>query len=111
MTAFLPPEHQERLLTQLILEPITPYTVRSMQQFSRQLEEISRQGYAFECQESRIGGGCVAAPIFNHTGALIAAISTFWWFSQKPADSFTEFAEMVVAGAQEISQSLGWERK
>lgn len=111
MTAFLPQDDRKCLLARLSLDPVTSYTVTNLEQLTQQLEDVRRQGYAFENQESRVDGGCVAAPIFNHTGAVIAAISTFWWFSQKPSDSFAEFAELVVAGAQEISRTLGWEQK
>ncbi len=111
MTAFLPPENRQRLFAQLVLEPVTPHTVTSLQQFTKQLDEIRERGYAFENQESRIGAGCVSAPVFNHTGAVVAAISTFWWFSQKPGDSYPEVAELVMSGALEISCSLGWKHQ
>lgn len=109
MTAFLPLDNRNRMVSHLTFHPVTPYTVGNKEQFGQQLDEIRQQGFAFEREESRVGAGCVAAPIFNHTGAMIAAISCFWWFATMPADSYPQIAEMVVAGAQEISRSLGWE--
>ncbi|GAA2870890.1 IclR family transcriptional regulator [Paenarthrobacter ilicis] len=53
----------------------TATTVTNRTKLERQLEEIANQGYAVVRGEFEIGLTAVAVPVFNHTGAVIAAVS------------------------------------
>ncbi len=62
-------------LSTVMLEPYTPQTITSASAFRRQLAHAREQGFAVDDGEMEAGVHCVAAPIFDHTGAVVAAIS------------------------------------
>ena len=57
------------------LKPLTPYTIIDPQRLKRELAIVRRVGTAIESQEAVLGNACVAAPIFDADGQLVAAVS------------------------------------
>ncbi|MEV5835477.1 IclR family transcriptional regulator [Nocardia sp. NPDC052112] len=57
------------------LSALTPNTVIDAVRLTDELITIRREGVARDNQESRIGLSCIAAPIFDHRGRAIAALS------------------------------------
>jgi IclR family KDG regulon transcriptional repressor len=68
-------EKFRQLFSNSPLEVMTPYTITDLNQIWRQIEEANSQGYAYDEQEAVLGFNCVAAPIYNHVGQIIAAVS------------------------------------
>jgi IclR family acetate operon transcriptional repressor len=54
---------------------MTPYSITNPVVFIETLERIRRAGVSFDREEASIGLACVAAPIFNHNGSVLAAMS------------------------------------
>lgn len=73
--AHLAPEGLERYLHTVPLHRFTPHTIVDPERLQRALEIVRRQGFAEENQEMEEGVSCVAAPIFNETGKVVAALS------------------------------------
>lgn len=99
--------HRERVLR----DKLAPHTSRSITdpgELRAQLTEIRERGYALDWGEFESEVRCVAAPIRDHTGNAVAAISV-----SGPAQRMEpELAEgslisRVVAAADEISRTLG----
>jgi IclR family acetate operon transcriptional repressor len=70
------------------------------------LERIRAQGYAIEAGENEDGVGCVAAPLFDHSGQAVAAISV-----SSPEFRLTapdQHAPAAVMTANAISAVLGY---
>jgi IclR family transcriptional regulator, acetate operon repressor len=57
------------------LVQMTPYSITNPVMFIESLERIRRDGVSFDREEASIGLACVAAPIFNHNGSVLAAMS------------------------------------
>ena len=57
------------------LPALTAYSITNPVQFLETLERIRTTGVSFDSEEASLGLNCVAAPIFNHTGAPVAAMS------------------------------------
>ncbi|WP_434448347.1 IclR family transcriptional regulator [Lentzea sp. E54] len=53
----------------------TPRTVVTPGMLRRQLAAIRQTGVAYEFEESRIGLACVASPVLDHEGNVVAAVS------------------------------------
>ena len=69
----------------------------------RDLERTQRQGYATDNEEVEVGVRCVAAPVRDDTGGLIAALSL-----STPADRMKpQWGTLVRDTAEEISRALG----
>jgi DNA-binding IclR family transcriptional regulator len=57
------------------LRSVTPYTITDPTRLCAELAAVREIGLAFDRQESRLGLGCVAAPISDHRGRVVAAFS------------------------------------
>lgn len=87
----------------------TPNTITDRQDLNTHLELVATQGYAIEDEELDVGLRAVAAPIRNHTGFVVAAISL-----SGPSTRFdksrmsNELAPLVINAAKSISERLGY---
>src|ERR1044071_5155503 len=52
----------------------TPQTITDADKLKRALESVRQRGCAIEDEESEIGMRCIAAPIRNDTGDVVAAM-------------------------------------
>ncbi len=104
--AFLPPDHQEEMLTSLTYERFTKRTIVDRARFRKELGKILRRGYALDDQEAELGARCVAAPILNDAGKAIAAISVSGPVTRIGRDKIRAFAAAIGNGAKEISTGL-----
>jgi DNA-binding IclR family transcriptional regulator len=89
-------------------EALTPYTHTSAQPLLEELHLIRQRGYALDEQEHEIGVRCIAAPIRNHRGEVVAAISVAGPEYRMPETmTGSPMAEQVCASARAISRELG----
>ena len=73
--AFGPPEAPAALYGDRELERLTKRTLTTLAALEDDFKRIRRRGYALDNEEHEEGVGCVAAPVFDHTGRPCAAIS------------------------------------
>ena len=66
------------------------------------------QGWAMDHEEYEIGNRCIAAPIYDYCGEIVAAISASGSTIQIPDEKIPEIAEGVMQIAHEISRGLGY---
>ena len=109
MLAHQTPDACEALLSSMKLAPVTPYSITSMTKFRAHLENVRKQGYALDSEETEIGLCGVGAPLRDHTGEVIAAISV-----AMPAHRYNERGGDVMGpyireAALRISIELGFE--
>jgi DNA-binding IclR family transcriptional regulator len=89
-----------------------PYTAKSIQTFpelDRALAEVRERGYAVDRGERSPGTRCVAAPIRDKTGRVIAAISVSGPHERLPEERLPELAATVQEHASMISYRLGYD--
>lgn len=67
--------HIEEYLQFEKLQPYTKNTISNPQQFREELQRIRECGYAVDREETVMGIGCIAAPIFGSSNQVIAALS------------------------------------
>lgn len=53
----------------------TPKTISTKEALAKELEKVRLQGYAVDDEENEPQIVCVAAPIFDHEGKVVAAMS------------------------------------
>jgi IclR family acetate operon transcriptional repressor len=73
-----------------------------------ELPMIRARGYATDDEENAEGIRCVAAPIFDHTGRAMAAISISGPAVQIPTTLFPELGPIVRDAADGVSRRLGF---
>lgn len=97
-------ELDEALSTPLIR--LTPQTIVDRTFLRKELAEAARAGLAFEAEESSPEVCCVAAPVRDHQGRVIAALSIST-LTTRWAKSKDSLAAAAVDAAERLSQRLG----
>jgi DNA-binding IclR family transcriptional regulator len=107
LLAHLPEAERSRLLRKGLAK-LTPRSITEPHVLANQLDQIRASGVAFEAGESNPDVSCVAAPIRDHTGAVVAALSIsvpdMRWNQRSPA----EWAAFASEGAEQLSAELGY---
>lgn len=108
ITAFLPAHELAFLLDEYDFRPVTRYTISDRHTFEQDLDEVRIRGYAIDDQENELGGRCVGAPIFNHQGYPIAAISVSIPIQRLPVENIPQYGQQLIETAYKISRDFGF---
>lgn len=73
--AHLSDEDIDRIAAARGLPGRTPNTITDLAELKKHLDIIRRKGYAVDDEENEKGIRCVAAPILNESGEVVAAVS------------------------------------
>lgn len=107
LLAYSPEEEVRRIIKTAGLPSFTPNTITNEEELQQTLAKIRKQEYAYDLEEIMPDLCCVSAPIYNHLGKVIAAISM-----SIPAYRFrrsqTEYRDAVMRAARAISKRLGY---
>jgi DNA-binding IclR family transcriptional regulator len=88
---------------------ITPRTITTSKRLLKELRTIRERGYGLDEEEREKGVCCVAAPIRNHNGEVVAAISVAGPVQRMPKElTDSTVAAAVVNAAAAISIDLGF---
>ncbi len=108
LLAALPTEALDQLFAGRSLPTLTARTINSLGQLKRDLQHIREVGYAHDNQETSDGLECVAAPIFDRNGQVVAAISCSFLSARSNPEYFQRILQLVKTAAYEISTHMGW---
>jgi DNA-binding IclR family transcriptional regulator len=108
MAAYLPVEELEELLTGLTYERFTPRTLVQPAKLKRELAKIREQGFAIDDEEAVPGARCLAAPIFDASGKVAAAISVSGPITRVTSDKLQALSTAVKKAAAVVSTRLGY---
>jgi IclR family transcriptional regulator, KDG regulon repressor len=89
------------------LPAMTPRSITSMTKLKARLADIRDAGIAYDDAESNDDVYCVAAPVYDHTGSMAAAISISVPGVRWTPPRRDEWSELVRKGAAALSQRLG----
>lgn len=108
MLSFLNERERESAMSSLHLEKLGPHTITSIPRLKRELEKVRTQGFAVDDEEAGAGSRCVAAPIFDQSRNVAAAISVSGPTTRIDRKKILEVAKAVRDGARTISYNLGF---
>lgn len=91
------------------LERYTENTVVELVPLLEQIRQVRKVGYAFDAEEIEMGLQCIAAPIKDSKGVIIAAISLSGPCSRLP--DMNDIATDVAKTAMQISMRMGYKYK
>jgi DNA-binding IclR family transcriptional regulator len=107
LLAYRDEEDVKRIIQTAGLPRFTDNTITGEEELLQNLAKIRKQGFAYDLEEILSDLCCVAAPIYDYTSNVIAAISM-----SVPAYRFrrsqTEYRDAVVRTAKIISERLGY---
>ena len=91
------------------LHRYTPNTPGTHEELDRIVDQVRTQGYATEVEELALGRACIAAPILDRTGEVVAGISISGPLSAMDLERREEeLARRVIEVADSISVGLGY---
>lgn len=90
------------------LAKLTENTISSRESLKRELAQVREQGYAIANEELEIGFVVVGAPVFNHEGQVVAAVSVGGPGARMTAGRLSEIAVKVKESAGRLSQTIGY---
>jgi DNA-binding IclR family transcriptional regulator len=109
LLAFETEEKREKIFASLNLEKFTSNTIIDKEILRNEIKEIHANGYAIDNEEFIKLTKCLAMPIFNHVGEVIAAISiSDKSILQKKEGGVLENIDEVSKAAQKISNGMGY---
>lgn len=107
LLAFMSDEARNALLDDIELRPITPYSIVDRDELDAVLASTRDRGYLVAADDLDEGAHSIAAPIFDHSGSVTAAISIAGPSHRFTGETVQRYVELVQEGAQQISRALG----
>lgn len=104
----MPEDRVRELFEDKPWERLTDKSVSNIDELLSELRMIRERGWSIDDEESGIGVTCVGAPVLNHEGQAIGAVSTTFIKSRYGWASIEDLGESIQECAKRISSSLGY---
>jgi IclR family acetate operon transcriptional repressor len=108
LLAYLAEQEQLELLDQIEFKRFTENTIGSAQELQAQLRRVRRNGYACDLEEHESHIRCIAAPVWDHRGAVNASLSITCPSVRMPLTRLKELAPLMQTAGLGISRELGY---
>ena len=106
--AHMSDDELEKALSGTALLPHTPNTITDIERLKQELELVKAEGVATDKEEMEIGVRCIASPVKNSDGSVIAAISVSGPTARLNNKRVNEVKTLVKSCAVEVSRALGY---
>jgi len=107
LMSYMEEERMQQMLDEAVLEKRTERTITDAGALAEEMRRVRHQGYAVDDEEMEIGGRCIAAPVIDRDGSVVAAFSVTGPTSRIRQKDLPGVAEVVCRIAAEASQALG----
>ncbi|NLB17776.1 MAG: IclR family transcriptional regulator [Syntrophomonadaceae bacterium] len=111
LLAYLPPDELSRYLSETKLEKFTRDTITDPEMLGKELARVAREGYALDLGERDEEVRCVATPIMNHDGQVVAALSVSGpSMRMTPSYMNNELIPMAKDISLRLSRKMGYQK-
>lgn len=100
-------KRQREVLAASQLEQYTPFTLTDPDAMIADLHAAKARGYALDGEERNIGMRCIAAPVFNVFGEVVAGISVSGPTARITEDRIDALAAHVMDAATRLTLAIG----
>ena len=90
------------------LPKLTGHTITSMDSLKKEIDQIRKQGYALDNEECEEGVRCIAVPVLNFSGLVVAGISLSAPVTRLDKERTEEIIQYLKTIGTEASKELGW---
>ncbi len=104
LIAWLAPEQLDVVIANLAFEKRMPKTITNAADLRLHLAEVRRRGWALDDEEQAPNTRCIAAPIRDRDGVVVAAISVVGTLKQVEDGRVERLAAQVIDAASAISE-------
>lgn len=109
LAAFLPGPELEGVIARTAFAPLTPRTHTGPAAFRRDLARIRTTGFAIDNEEHQPGIRCIAAPVRDHSGEVLASLCVVGPKNRLPQRRLLEIRRPLAAVAAALSTRLGFD--
>jgi DNA-binding IclR family transcriptional regulator len=106
LVAFADDATRTRLVDELELEALTPFSITDRDAFRGEIELVRRRGYAIMDEENEQGMRAVAVPVFNSQGHAFASLATAVPVFRMSVDALVALVPLLQGAAAELSARL-----
>ena len=108
LLAGMAPEELEQWGREAGLQRYTEQTLGDLRSLKAHLVQVGRQGYGADDQEYEAGIRCLASPVKNSEGQVVAAVGISGPSHRLAAEKHPHYIELVKSAAAKISRSIGF---
>jgi len=111
LLAYLPEKERKRILFRKELPRLTENTITNKRELEKELNKVREQGFALDREENEKDVRCVAAPIRNYQGEVIAALSISSPIFRIEKNAQNNQKKALLEISKKISKRLGYNEK
>jgi DNA-binding IclR family transcriptional regulator len=108
LLAFMDDDKLDQVVSEKGLSRRTENTITDEVEFKLHLERVRDRGFAVDDEESLIGLRCVACPVYDSRGQVVAAVSASGASTEFSPDDVPKIVEQVQIAAKSVSFRLGF---
>ncbi len=111
LLAYLSAEERKKILEEKVLPRLTENTITDKEELEKELSKVREQGFALDREENEKDVRCVAAPIRNYQGEVIAAVSISSPIFRLDKNTQNNLKEALIETSKKISKRLGYSER
>ncbi len=108
LVSFLPEDEILQILELRGMERKTRKSITNQQKFLRESERVRKYGFAVDDEENAVGVRCIAAPIYDAKGKIIAALGTSSVVMHIDETHLPKIVDLVMKSAAKVSRQMGF---
>ena len=113
MMSELPDTVLKDMIQSFSYQPYTPNSITSPERLLEQIKEVRKKGYAIDDQEAMWGAFCVAAPIRDESGLIIAGLSitsvvSYIRFKDEYIQAVKDYAARITDNLKQFYKERGY---
>jgi DNA-binding IclR family transcriptional regulator len=111
LLAYLSAEERKKILGEKVLPRLTENTITDKRELEKELSRVREQDFAIDREENEKDVRCVAAPIRNYQGEVIAAVSVSSPVFRIDKNTQNNLKDAIIETSKKISKRLGYNEK
>ena len=111
LLAYLSAEERKEILGKKVLLRLSENTITNKRELEKELSKVREQGFALDREENEKDVCCIAAPIRNHQGEVIAALSISSPIFRIDKNAQNNLKKALIETSKKISERLGYNEK
>jgi len=111
LLSYLPEGERKKILGKKELPRLTEKTITDKKELEKELSKVKKQGFALDRGENEKDVRCIAAPIKNHQGKIIAAVSISGPAFRIDVNTQNNLKKALIEISKKISKRLGYDDK
>jgi IclR family transcriptional regulator, acetate operon repressor len=106
--SYMPAQARDKFVRHCPLVQITGNTLTNPDRLKVEFERIRDAGYSLDNEEYLTGIYCLAVPIYNHAGRLVAAVAMHWGRETEPLAVAISHLPSLKEAAKRIGGMIDW---